>query len=171
MLDRTNRFYFVPLASYRRSSNLVTLYSGSWNGSTVTGNIPLSGLTITAPLIIHFEVEASSDGSTLHLSRGDFRGDGVVPWAADIAIAVDQGGGFAPDPNSAEILANVNTGKLEYAPAVSTDGLKLFFTRFNPRANSARTYRSVRPNANAIFGIPQPVSAITGFVEGPAFSG
>ena len=31
-------------------------------------------------------------------------------------------------------------------------------------------YRATRPNANAAFGTPEPVTAITGFVEAPSLS-
>jgi len=164
--DAAKNFYYVSLVSYNGTTNLNTLYSGTWNGSTVTGITPLSSLTLSPPLLF-FDIEVSPDGSTLYLSAGAFPG----PSAADIVIAVNSGGGFTLDSNSASIMANVNTtDKLEYAPAISANGLELFFTRFDPNTSQARIYRAVRSDTSSAFGIPQLVSAITGFVEGPAFS-
>ena len=95
---------------------------------------------------------------------------GGVPSAADLVMAVYSGSGFMPDPNSAVIMANVNTAKLEYAPAISASGLELFFTRFDPGSAAARIYRTVRSGKTEAFGTPQLVQAIHGFIEGPAFS-
>lgn len=45
---------------------------------------------------------------------------------------------------------------------------RALFTRLDLSARQARTYRSTRTSATATFAPPQLVSAITGFVEGPA---
>jgi hypothetical protein len=92
------------------------------------------------------------------------------PDTADIAIAVNSGGGFARTPDSAMIMANVNTANLEYAPAISADGLELFFTRLDLNSMGTGIYRAARTSTSAPFGTPQLVSAIAGFVEGPALS-
>ncbi len=168
-MDNTSRFYYVSTDGYGVSDN-ATLRAGTWTGSTVTGSAPLTGLTIPTPGIIYFDIEVGPDDSTLYLSEGDFRGGGGVPSAADIVVAVDNGAGFSRDPGSAAIMANVNTDKLEYAPAISADGLELFFTRFDPGTGEARIHRAVRSSKSGAFGEPQPVGAITGFVEGPALS-
>jgi hypothetical protein len=169
-LDDFNKIFYVSLVNYDASTNFDTLYSGTWDGSTVTGSAPLDSLTIAMPFILYFDIEVSPDGSTLYLSRGDFTAGGGFPSTADIVIAVNPGGGFTLDPDSDSIMVNVNTSKLEYAPAISADGLELFFTRYDPGAGSARIYRAARSNTGSAFGMPQLVSAITGFVEGPAFS-
>jgi Tol biopolymer transport system component len=169
-MDDANNFYYVSTANYNPPAAYETLYVGTWNGSTVTGGTPLSGLTITTPSLIYFDIDVSPDGSTLYLSEGDFTGGSGVPSAADIVMAVDSGSGFTLDPNSAVIMASVNTTKLEYAPAISADGLELFFTRFDPNTAEARIYRATRSNKSNAFGVPQLVPAIEGFVEGPAFS-
>lgn len=166
-MDDGNDFYYVSLASY--TTNSVTLYAGTWNGTTVTGSTPLSNLTLPSPFL-YFDIEVSPDGSTLYLSIGAFTG-GDFPSAADIAIATGSGSSFAPLSNWEDIMANVNTtDKLEYAPAISRNGLELFFTRFDPHTGQARIYRSVRSDTGSPFGKAQLVSAITGFVEGPALS-
>jgi hypothetical protein len=167
-LDSANRFYYVSLATY--GTDLVTLHSGLWTGSTVTGSAPLSSLTITTPLILYFDVEVAPDGATLYLSEGDFTGGVSVPHTADIVISVNTVSGFVRDPASATIMANVNTSMLEYAPAISADGLELFFTRLDPATSEARIYQATRPNITSPFGPPQLAGTIDGFVEGPALS-
>jgi hypothetical protein len=169
-MDGANRFYYVSTAGYNPPVSYDTLHVGTWTGSTVAGSAPLTGLTIATPGIIYFDIEVSPDNSALYLSEGDFRGGAGAPSTADIVIAIDSGSGFTLDPNSAVIMANVNTAKLEYAPAISTDGLELFFTRLDPDTTEARIYRAVRSSKSSAFGAAQLVLAIEGFVEGPAFS-
>lgn len=168
--DDAGNFYFVSLYNYDGASKLDSLYKGAWdNGAkTVAGRTPL-GVTFGSPFL-YFDIEASPDGATLYLSLGFFNG-GDFPAAADIVIATDPGGGYTLDPNSPAVMVNVNTAdKLEYAPAISRNGLELFFTRFDPQTGTPRIYRTVRSDIAAAFGAPQAVSAVTGFVEGPALS-
>lgn len=167
-VDSADRFYYVSLATY--GTDLVTIHSGMWTGSTVTGSTPLSSLTISTPLILFFDVEVAPDGSTLYLSEGDFTGPVSVPHSADIVVSVNTGSGFVRDPGSEAIMAAVNTSKLEYAPAISADGLELFFTRLAPATSEARIYQATRSSTTSSFGPPQLVGAIDGFVEGPALS-
>lgn len=169
-IDINDIFYYVSAKNYDpANSKYDTLYSGTWTGSTVTGSAPLSSLALTPPLLF-FDIEVSRDGSTLYLSVGAFPPGSTFPSAADIHIAVASDGGFTLVPNSASIMANVNSDKLEYAPAISASGLELFFTRLDLGTGQAGIYRSVRAHAGSGFGAPQLVSAITGFVEGPALS-
>src|ERR1700732_2696568 len=52
-----------------------------------------------------------------------------APKEPDSLVAQRDGDRFSLDPNSAEIMRNVNTPALEYAPDISGDGLELYFTR------------------------------------------
>jgi hypothetical protein len=169
-MDDSNRFYYVSLAKYNGTTNKNTLYVGTWGSNTVTGSVPLSGLTLDPPLLF-FDIEANPEGTTLYLSVGAFPSGATFPVAADIAIAVGSASSFSLAGNWENIMANVNTpDKLEYAPAVSRNGLELFFTRLDPTTSQARIYRAVRTDTSYPFGLPQLVSAITGFVEGPTLS-
>jgi len=168
-MDATNKFYYVSTANYN-PPDYDTLYVGTWNGSEVTGSTPLTGLANTTPGFVNFDIEVNPDGDTLYFNDGDFSGGNGFPDAADIVIAVDLGSGFARDPASATIMANVNTDNLEYAPAISADGLELFFTRLDLGTNEARIYRAARFDDSSAFGTSQLVSAIDGFAEGPTFS-
>lgn len=169
--DTASRFYYVTTANYNPPTTYDTLYSGTWNGSSVTGAAAVSGLARTTPGLVNFDIEVSPDGATLYFADGDFSGGNAFPGSADIAIAIASGNGFARDPNSTDILANVNTTiDLEYAPAISADGRELFFTRLNLNSRQARIYRATRASSNTAFAAPQLVSAISGFVEGPTLS-
>jgi hypothetical protein len=169
--DTASRFFYVTTANYNPPTTYDTLYSGTWNGSSVTGVAAVSGLARTTPGLVNFDIEVSPDGATLYFADGDFSGGNAFPDSADIAMAVVSGNGFARDPNSSIILANVNTTTdLEYAPAISADGRELFFTRANLNTSQVRIYRATRAGSTAAFTPPQLVSAITGFVEGPTLS-
>ena len=169
--DTASRFYYVTTAHYNPPTTYDTLYSGTWNGSSLTGVAAVSGLARTTPGLVNFDIEVSPDGATLYFADGDFSGGNAFPGSADIAIAIASGNGFARDPNSTDILANVNmTIDLEYAPTISADGRELFFTRLNLNSSQARIYRATRASSNTAFAAPQLMSAITGFVEGPTLS-
>ncbi len=169
-MDSANRFYYVSTANYSPPTSYDTLYGGTWTGSTVTGSAPVTGLAIETPGFINFDLDISPDGSTLYFADGDFTGGNNFPNAADIVIAVDEGGAFVRHTDSAAIMANVNTADLEYAPAISADGLELYFTRLNLSTMEARIYGTIRPSLNSPFAAPRLVGAIESFAEGPAFS-
>lgn len=169
--DTASRFFYVSTANYNPPTAYDTLYSGTWNGSSVTDVAAVSGLARTTPGLVNFDIEVSPDGAILYFADGVFSGGNAFPDSADIAIAVASGNGFVRDPNSSVILANVNTTTdLEYAPAISADGRELFFTRANLNTSQLRIYRATRASSTAAFAAPQLVSAITGFVEGPTLT-
>ena len=170
-MDATNKFYYVSTARYNRPPGTHdTLYSGTWNGKTVTGSAVLSGLASTESGFIDFDLAVSPDGSTIYFSEGDFGSGNNFPSADEIVVAVKSGSGFTRLPNSSTIMANVNTADLEYAPAISADGRELFFTRLDLSSMTTGIYRAARANTGSPFDAPQLVSAIAGFVEGPALS-
>jgi hypothetical protein len=70
-------------------------------------------------------------------------------------------------------MAKVNTDVLEYAAAISADGLELFFTRADLAhlpEGAPRIYRAYREQVDVPFGEPELVSTIEGFVEAPTLS-
>ncbi len=146
--DTASRFFYVTTANYDPPTAYDTIYSGTWNGSSVTGAAAVSGLAKTTPGFVNFDIEVSPDGNSLYFADGDFSGGNAFPDSADIAIAVMSGNAFIRDPNSSVILANVNTTThLEYAPAISADALELFFTRVDLSTSQVRIYRSTRASA------------------------
>jgi len=125
---------------------------------------------IPSPGLVNFDIEVSPDGATIYFNDGDFSGGNGFPDRASIAIAHESGSGFVREPASATIMADVNTDELEYAPCISADGLEFFFTRLKLATLETAIYRTVRARIGDPFEVPQLVSAISGFVEGPTLS-
>lgn len=164
-VDRDGTLYFVSTRSY--ATTLSTLYRGRFADGAVSEVALVPGIPRRRGTVV-FDVEASADGSALYYASGEFRG-GPVPESADLAIAVRRGAVFVPWERSAEVLTRVNTpDALEYAAALSADGLELYFTRL--RGRDAAIYRATRPRPDAPFEAPARVGAITGFVEAPTLS-
>ena len=169
-VDQHGNLFFVSTRSY--AETLSTIYRGRFGQGRVSGIELVAGISLRQRGMVTFDAEVSADGNTLFVADGRFAG-GHVPETADIDIAVRDGAGFRRLPGARDLLRNVNTAALEYAPAVSGDLLELFFTRLEGSARSPRTaiLRAVRPDAGAPFGAPQRLASITGFVEAPALSG
>lgn len=169
-LDREGNLFFISTRSYPET--LSTLYRGRFSDGTVSGVELVTGVSRRQLGIVMFDAEISADGSTLFVVDGEFSG-GPHPKTADIVIAVRDGGGFRRLPSSAELLKDVNSEALEYAPAVSSDMLELFFTRAGDLSGSAQLviFRAVRQRTEEPFGMPERVIAITGYVEAPSLSG
>ena len=169
-MDRHGNLFFVSTRSY--AETLSTIYRGRFGQGKVSGIELVAGISLRQRGMVTFDAEVSADGSTLFVADGRFAG-GHVPETADIDIAVRDGAGFRRLPAARDLLRNVNTAALEYAPAVSGDLLELFFTRLEGSGRSPRSaiLRAVRPSAEAPFGLPQRLASITGFVEAPALSG
>jgi WD40-like Beta Propeller Repeat len=166
-MDDDGNLYFVSTRSY--SQTLSTIYSGSFVSGVVTGVRLVPGISGGTLGTIDFDVDVSSDGSTLYVSVGHF--DGGPPTSASLIIFDKVGNGFVPDPQSAKILRAVNeAGMLTYAASISSDGLELFFTRANLAGGDPTIYRAVRTKVGATFGHVQQIRAITGFAEAPAIS-
>lgn len=168
-MDRHGILYFVSLRSYERA--LSTIHRGQFSGGRVTDVELVGGLSRRQRGLVNFDVEISEDGQDMYAVDGVFRG-GALPTAADIFVARRVGNGFERLPNSEQIMANVNTSALEYAPAISASALELFFTRltgtlFWRRLTILRATRSV---AHEPFSRPHPIAAISGFVEAPTLS-
>ncbi len=166
-LDRAGNLFFVSTRSYKET--LSTLYQGRFSDGTVTEVRLVSGVSRRQPGIVMFDAEVVPDGDTLFFVEGEFAGS-PHPRTADIAIAVRERRGWLRLPASGALLQNVNTAALEYAPAVSSDLLELFFTRATGSGPPA-IFRAMRRNTTEPFEAAQRVAAISGFVEAPALSG
>jgi Tol biopolymer transport system component len=134
----------------------------------------VDGIPPKKPLYVNFDVEVSGDGNTLYFVIGRFGLVRRVPKSSDIHVAVKADGGFRLHERDGEIMERVNTDALEYAAAISTDGLELFFTRldkvplFSPPDIGIYTAR--RDRAGGPFGRPKKIEAIEGFAEAPSLS-
>lgn len=165
-VDRKGRLIFVSTRSY--GTTLSTLYEGRFGGGRVTRVKLVAGVSRHQPGWVNFDAELSADGGTLYFVDGRF-GPSPVPEQADLVVARKKGGRFTRLEDSADLLAEVNTAALEYAPCTSADQLELFFTRLVPGAEP-RILRATRPTAGSPFGPPEPVAAAEGFVEAPTLS-
>lgn len=165
-MDRNNVFYFVSTQSY--VTTLSTLYRGTFTSGTVSGVELVPGVSALVLGMVNFDADISPDGNTLYFVDGLFDFPNPVPSTADILIAERNGVNFVRLANGADIMQQINTNALEYAPAISTSGLEIFFTRLE--GSTSAIYASTRPNTSAPFDTPKKIQAITGFVEGPTLS-
>ena len=160
--------YFVSTRSYKDTFS--TIYRARFSKGVATGVELAPGISRKMPGRVNFDAEISADGDTLYAVDSRFRNG--MPATADIFMARRRGNGFERQPDSAVLLKPVNTKALEYAPAISSDGLELFFTRVGKITAGAepRIWRAARKSAHEAFGEPELVSAISGFAEGPTLS-
>jgi WD40-like Beta Propeller Repeat len=167
-LDDAGRFYFISLRDY--DAALETIFTGTFADGTVSGAKLISGVSAGVRGRLNFDAEISPDGNVLWFADGSFSGS-ALPDRAEIVMATRTASGFARAPDSAAMLAWVNTGGLNFAPSISRDGRELFFTRIADRANPLPViYRAARTDTRSAFDTPQRVAAITGFAEAPSLS-
>lgn len=167
-VDASGQLYFISTRAY--ASTLETIFTTGPQGADKALAIPVKGLSQHTPGQLNFDAEISSDGHTLWLVDGTFDG-GPMPKRATIAIATGNGSQFVRNPDSDVRLQAINAAGLNYAPAISSDGRELFFTRMTNMGWSTTPVicRSVEQR-DGRFGAPQLVAAATGFVEAPSLS-
>jgi hypothetical protein len=163
-LDAAGRFFFISTRAYERT--LSTIHAGRYAAGRVDGVALVAGLAGAARGWLAFDVGVAADGATLIFAEGRFDG-GPVPREADLVLARRAGDGFARDPAGPRRLAALNSDALEYAPALSSDGRELFFTRADLEARPPRVEILVarRTDAGEAFQPPQRLRGLDGFVE------
>jgi hypothetical protein len=168
-LDADGNFYFISNRSY--ASTLSTIYTTRFPSIRGVGPTLTAGVSLLRPGWVNFDAEISADGQTLWFDDGHYSRRGAL-LAARISCARRQGGSFQRDPDCPRMLAQVNTGGLNYAPDISVDGLELFFTRVASTASGGlpAIYRTTRADTHSAFSAPQPLAAVSGFVEAPSLS-
>ncbi len=176
-MDLNSNFFFVSTNSYKE--NLSTIYCGRFDNGSVSDVEVVSGISLKKPGFLNFDVEISPDGETLYYVIGRFGLFGHVPKSSDIAVAyrhtdISTGNGFKPFGNSNETMKNSNTEALEYAVAISADGLEIFFTRLNMGSIFSTPkigiFTASRGKKSEHFGVPKRIESIKGFVEAPTLS-
>ena len=168
-IDDTGDIVFVSTRSYATTAS--TLFSGRFANGTVTSVALIAGVSRQQPGVVNFDAGISPDGKTLWFDDGDFTAAGQLK-AAKIVVANRIGAGFFRRADSETVLARINTGGLNYAPAISRNGLELFFTRVDSltSGHAPMIMRATRGSTTAAFDAPQRVAATAGFVEAPALS-
>jgi WD40-like Beta Propeller Repeat len=175
-IDSAGHFYFTALREYDRTKN--SIFIGDFNGRQVTNLRPAPGnITPTGPFTVNMDASISPDGQTLYISRAVIFPGAPAPKKSELMVARLRDGVFNMAPNSAEIMKNINAGALEYAPAISANGLELYFTRASqlkagPTASGAklRILVATRSSLQGTFGEPQVLKALEGYVEAPSIS-
>ena len=168
-MDHNGNLYFVSLRSFEQS--IASVYRGTFEDGRVRDVRLVEGLSRGQRGMINFDAEISADGDLIYAVDGEFK-FGPVPWAADIFVARRIGARFERVPDSDHIMASINTSALEYAPAISADGLELCFTRMTGALlwRKLAVLCAARRSHHEPFGPPKVVEAISGFVEAPTFS-
>jgi hypothetical protein len=166
-MDRAGGFYFVSSRDYAATGALI--HRGRFHDGRVDDVAVVQGLASKAHPGFNFDAEISADGSRLYYvesQRGAHR--------SRLAIADRQAGGFVREAGSDDLLREVNGSGLVYAPAVSADGLELFFTRAAPRLavllDEPKIYEARRRRPDQPFGPPVRIAAIGGYAEAPTIS-
>lgn len=171
--DRAGRLYLISPRDYDTSGR--TIWTGHLDGAgEVTGLRILAGnVAPDRPAWFNMDAAISPDGATLYYTVNRMGVLSRTVEESDIRVAARRAdGGFDTLPAANRLLANINTAALEYAPAISADGLELFFTRASGSGDGVnfRTLMATRATTAAPFGRPRRIAAITGFAEGPALS-
>ncbi|WP_348261878.1 hypothetical protein P8935_18990 [Telmatobacter sp. DSM 110680] len=175
-MDAAGNFYFTTLREYDRTMN--SIYAGHFDGREVRDVHPVAGnISPTLPLNVNMDASISPDGQTLYISRAVIVPGASAPKKSELMVARIDGGAFAVVPDSAEIMKNINTGPLAYAPAISANGLELYFTRASQSEPGAtgigakvRIVVARRSSLSDPFGEPQVLGTLKGFVEAPSLS-
>jgi Tol biopolymer transport system component len=166
-MDQSGRFYFISTRSYY--TDLSTVYRGDWSAGTLPNVAPVAGIPSSALGMLIFDAGISADGNTLCFAEGDYSSGTLT--TSNLVLADKTATGFSRSAQSATILQQVNlAGGTQYAPAFSTDGLELYFTRLvgGLQAGTPVIYVATRASSTSAFGAPHAIQALTGFVEAPS---
>lgn len=171
-MDRDGNFYFV---STRDITDAISAHRGTF--SFTPGSPPSASLSDIAKVQdlsrhqlpwLNMGVHVAWDGADMLFSEAYF--DVTPPSLADIGMAQqnpEAPGDFLRRADAASILATVNTeAHLEYAGALSYDGLELYFTRLAnlqaaPVVIACCQMVATRGSPGEPFGEPRVIAAIT----------
>lgn len=158
-MDEAGNLYFISLRAYT-ASHRFTVHRGVFAAGAVTGVEEVPGLESQGEGWVIFDAFVSRDGTQLWFAEG-YYGSGSL-GAASLRLAERTATGFVRSPGGVTLLEAVNPlGATTYAPAVSADGLELYFTRI-VGAGATAVFRSRRPNTASPWGAPAPIEALAG---------
>lgn len=185
-IDKQGNFYYTCTRTYDDDMNSLyvgTLARNKADEVVMVGDThPVAGhISPTAIGAINMDCGVSAEGKTLVLSRAQFDIGMPAPRQSDLIIArrqqVGAGGKFVVAADSNELLKEINTPALEYAPALSDDELELYFTRASElmvggknTGAAMRIMVATRRSKTEPFATPKVISAFKGFVEAPTFT-
>lgn len=170
--DRNGTFYFISSREYDASGN--TLWTGRLQDMRLTGAQPLrTNFTPKKLLRLNIDMEISVDGDMLYVAENRWDLLRGVPASSDITMAKRVGDLFQRLPNADQLMRNINSEALEFAPATSADQLTLYFTRLDmkrlrqKKGDAFMNLVSTRPDRQSPWGLPKRITAITGHSEAP----
>ena len=168
-MDLEGRFYFISKRRY--NYDRASVFSGNFlNGAVLDLDVQPGNLYRQTPGWIVMDAEISPDGNSLYFADAHFKG-GNMPDRSDIGLARLVNGNPHVSAATAGIVRDVNTEeRLEYAPSISSDGLELFFTRFNQCTSLPEILVAKRSSLAKPFGKPELIAVLSGFVEAPSIS-
>ena len=164
-MDRNGLLYFISLRT--AATTQASVYRGQFDAGALTGVELVQGVAPTRIATLDFDASISPDGNQLYVVEGLFIFL-KVPMKANIVVFERQGTGFVRAANSDEIMRQLNSGNVAYAPTVSRSGLEIFFNRVD--GFTPFIYTATRASTTLPFGTPQRVASIEGMAEGPALS-
>ena len=174
--DREGSLYFTTLKEYRKTgrSIFVAVFEDGVAKDPVPlpGNVHEVGRDAGRGRWITLDPDVTSDGSLLFFSEGLFEPGVGFPYPFNIRGARKVDGRFERIDDG--LLESVNTDFMEYAPAISDDGLEIFFTRIgrvDGRPKMVGIFTATRASLDEPFSTPERIAAITGEVEAPVLSG
>lgn len=159
--------YFVSLRAY--DSTFSTIFASTLVGTSASTPARVTSLATTGGGWLDFDVDVSADDQSLILARGRFTG-AAFPAEADLKLFVRVGAGFAPAGDSDARFATLNTTALEYAPAITADGLELSFTRWDVGAGDPVLMIARRSTPNSAWEQPRRIRGPLGIVEAGTWS-
>lgn len=176
-LDTTNNFYWVSLRDYPLEFD--NLFHGEYENGNVTNIGRLHGdFYIYNPGWILMDHGISYDGQLLYFNNARFE-DCPGPCETRIGVAQKENDStFTMLTNSSEILATVNKPNYKnYAPAITSDELELYYTRFLKGPITANSIAEicvvVRNSPTDTFSAPEVLFSeliVTDFVEAPTLT-
>jgi hypothetical protein len=175
--DAAGNLYFTSLKSY--PNDVRTIYKAGFKDGVALNPVPIEGdIYITdrnkigKELWVSLDPDVSDDGTFLFYSEGRFSPGVGFPYPFKVRGARKVDGNYVKMAD--RILANINTSNMEYAPAISSNGLELFFSRIgkvNGRPKFIGIFVAKRESVQEPFSRPERIMAITGEVEAPVLSG
>ena len=170
-MDQSFNMYFTTMRSYRH--DLHSIYGTQFQGDGVSDPGPVDHQLKKNELgWIIFDSEISENGQTLYYALGKYVNESF-PREADLHIAIKTESIFQKKADSEDLMVNINSTLLEYAPAIRNDELELFFTRADIHSTPPQMtmWKSSRKHVDSPFEPPVRIEAIQGNItEGPTIS-
>jgi hypothetical protein len=167
-MDRNGRLFFVSTRSY--ASTACTIHSAQFTDGRASGVQLVDSICRHEAGVVNFDVDVDASGSVLTFVDAHFGSNGL-PLDAVLVTARWNGTQWVRNADSA-LMAAVNSGVLQYAPALSADHLTLWFTRLASAsgADAPQIWRARRAVETAPFDAPVHIAGLGDFVEAPALS-